>query len=60
MMRGCLTWDGGGFRICGGDFVELVEKIREEKKYMIADRNPDLGFTAYDSIHGIKINTQSK
>ena len=36
------------------------ERTREERKDMIADRNPDLGFTAYDSIHGIKINTKSK
>ena len=45
-----LMWDGGGFRVCGGMLVKL-EKTREERKDMIADRNPDLGFTAYDSIH---------
>jgi len=33
---------------------------REEMKDIIANRNPDLGFTDYDSSHGIKINTQSK
>jgi len=27
-------------------------RTREKRKDMIADRNPDLGFTAYDSIHG--------
>jgi len=27
---------------------------------IITDRYPDIGFTAYNSIHGIKINTQSK
>jgi len=26
---------------------------------MIADRNPDLGFTAYDSIHGDRTNTKA-
>ena len=36
------------------------ERTREEIKDLIADRNPDLGFTAYNSIHEIKINTQSK
>jgi len=35
-------------------------KTREERKDMTADRNPDPSFTAYDSIHEIKINTQSK
>ena len=32
---------------------------REERKDMIADCNPDLGFTAYNSINGIKINTKA-
>jgi len=27
-------------------------RTREEKKDMITDRNPNLSFTAYDSIHG--------
>jgi len=35
-------------------------RTREEKKDMIADSNPDLRFTTYDSIHEIKINTESK
>jgi len=35
-------------------------RIREEKEDMIADRNLDFGFTAYDSIHEIKINIQSR
>ena len=40
-----------------GDFVEL-EKDRRGKE-MIADRNLDLGFTAYDSIHEIRTNTKA-
>ena len=43
-------WDGGEFRVCGGDFVELG-KNKRGKEDMIADRNKDLGFTAYDSIY---------
>ena len=50
-------WDVRGFRVYGGIMVEL-RKTRG-KKDMIADRNPDLGFTAYNSIHGIKINTKA-
>ena len=43
-----------------GFVVEILlnwERTREEKEYMIADHNSDFDFTAYDSIHGIKINT---
>ena len=43
-------WNRGGFKICGGDFVELG-KTKREKKDMITDRNPNLGFTVYDLIH---------
>ena len=43
-----MMWDRGRFRVCGGDFVELRKK-QAEKKDMIADRNPDLDFIAYDS-----------
>jgi len=54
-----MMWDGGGFRVCGGDFVELGKNKRRKERYN-RRANPDLGFTAYDSIHEIKINTQSK
>jgi len=48
-----------GIGVCIGDLVELGMN-KEEKKDMILDRNPDLGFTSYDSIHRIKINTKNK
>ena len=51
-----LMWAGRGFRVCSGDFGE----IGEEQGDMITDRNSNLGFTAFDSIHEIKINTESK
>ena len=44
-------------------FVVGFYGIGEEQAWgldMITDRNPDLGFTAYDIIHGIKINIKSK
>ena len=44
-------WDGGGFRVCAGNFVKLGKNMREREKDMIVDQNPDLGFTAHDSIH---------
>ena len=28
-----LTWDGGGFRVCAGDFVELGKDMREKERY---------------------------
>jgi len=28
-----LTWDGGGFRVCGGDFVELRKNKRKNERY---------------------------
>ena len=46
------------FRVLWLYFVELG-KTKQEKKDMIADHNPDLGFAAYDSIHEIKINIQA-
>jgi len=45
-------WDGGLNRVCGGDFSEIWERTREEKKDMIVDHNLNLGFTAYDSVNG--------
>jgi len=56
------------YKWCGreGDLGFMVEilwnwgRTRKERKDLIADRNPDLGFTAYDSIHEIKINNKSK
>jgi len=35
-------------------------RTREKRKDMITNRHPDFGFTAYDSIHRININIQSK
>jgi len=26
-------WDGGGYRACGGDFVELGKNKREKERY---------------------------
>ena len=54
-MQGEVMWDGGDFRVCGRD-LWTWGRTREEMKDMIADH----GFTTYDSIHRIKINTQSK
>ena len=50
-------WDGGGIKVCGGDFVKLGEN--KKRKDMIANRNSNLGFTVYDSIHEIKINMKA-
>ena len=49
-------WGGGDFKVCGGIVVELRKNTGLD---MIMDHNPDLDFTAYDSIHGIKTNTQA-
>ena len=46
-----LMWDGGKFRVVVGIWWNWG-RTKEEMKDMIADRNSDLGFTAYDSIHG--------
>jgi len=47
-----------------GDLLFVVGILwnwgRTREKNMIADHNSDIGFTAYDSIHGIKINTQKQ
>jgi len=54
-----VLWDGGGL----GFVMEIWwnwGRTREKKKDMIPDCNPDLDFITYDSIHEIKINTESK
>ena len=30
---GTLMWNGGGFRVCGGDFMELRKNKRRKKRY---------------------------
>jgi len=51
-------WDGRGFRVCGGDLGKN-KNLGKNKGDMITDRKSDLGFTAVDSIHEIKINTKA-
>ena len=46
-----LTWDEEVFRVCGENVVELGKDKRGKETYD-RDRNPDLTFTVYDSIHG--------
>jgi len=53
-------WDGGGFRVCGGILMKFGEKQWIWEWDMIADRNSDLGFTTYDSIHRDLNQYQSK
>jgi len=53
----CVT--DGDLEFCGG-ILWNWGRTREERKDMIMNRNPDLNFTAYDSIYEIKINTQNK
>ena len=42
-----LMWDGGRFRVCGGNFVELRKDKRRKERYDCGSQ-PDLGITAYD------------
>jgi len=39
-------------------FCGIEEEQEKKMKDMIADRNLNFGFTAYDSIYGININTK--